>query len=313
MHKRLFNTRSLAQFLVKSSITRKFYATALQNTPKTRKIILFAASGASVLGLGLYINYLEDPRNEKKNQEFCLRLRACTDKEAMEKLERYGACVLTHRQIPKETVEKWYNITKEKFDLHLSNPDPIWGDLQFRPVFTRRFHMNLLVHKDLKKEFETSAEDALLEFVVSFFSQFKDKPNIFLSEMQMLVSQPNSVNQFWHRDNSKLGISFTIPLHDTTLELGPTQIMTNSHKKSSDTPHVITCELKAGEVLAYDARLLHRGTGNHSIDQTRMAIAIRYDFQKTPPPGTNIIGTTLTRARGRIQHMWIHLRDSIFG
>jgi ectoine hydroxylase-related dioxygenase (phytanoyl-CoA dioxygenase family) len=174
--------------------------------------------------------------------------------------------------------------------------------------------MNLLIFEELRQTFEKPAQNIFQPIVQAYFNKLQEKPDTFLSELQMLVSLPNSVNQFWHRDNTSPGISFTIPLHDTTLELGPTQIITSTHKSNApDSSKVITASLQAGEVLAYDARLLHRGTKNNSNDVTRMAMAFRYDLTKTPPPGTTVIGTTITRVNGRAKYVLCRVRDALTG
>jgi hypothetical protein len=285
------------------------YSTGSNNSSKTSFGVL--AATAIVGGLGVYVYTFEDPRKDNWSEKRMEDLRANSDDEALSKLDRYGACILNHRRIPKATIQQWHIIVKEEFAAEDVNQP--WASHRFRPVFKNRYHRNVLLLEQLQAKFMPTVDETLKPVSDAYFEKGNLVGKRALTEMQMLVSLPDSVNQFWHRDNTRPGISFTIPLHDTSLELGPTQIITATHKKSPESKKVISANLEAGEVLAYDARLIHRGTKNQTMDENRMAIAFRYDLTKTPPPGTTIVGTSITRVNGIITFAYCRLKDTLFG
>ncbi|CAK8995291.1 Ankyrin-3 (ANK-3) (Ankyrin-G) [Durusdinium trenchii] len=49
--------------------------------------------------------------------------------------------------------------------------------------------------------------------------------SLYLSECQLLVSDPGAVNQIWHCDNLQPGLTMILPLTDVDEELGPTHLL----------------------------------------------------------------------------------------
>lgn len=138
---------------------------------------------------------------------------------------------------------------------------------------------------------------------------------LFLSECQVLVSDPGAVQQIWHRDNRKPGLTFILPLTDVDDEVGPTQLLPGTHHLVSrggaaaalsalgrSTGAVSGAPLKPGAVLIYDARTLHRGLGNSSYNRCRVVVVLRLDYADTPPPGESVPQTALARAAGALLH-----------
>jgi ectoine hydroxylase-related dioxygenase (phytanoyl-CoA dioxygenase family) len=99
-----------------------------------------------------------------------------------------------------------------------------------------------------------------------------------IGEMGSVISHPGSDPQYTHRDTAFLfggeidlpphSLTITIPLLDVSLEMGPTEFWPGSHRIVDDAvatkPAPQRTALKAGSLLFYDGRLLHRGGPNKS-------------------------------------------------
>eukprot|EP00466_Bigelowiella_natans_P019713 jgi/Bigna1/136970/aug1.37_g11678 len=152
-----------------------------------------------------------------------------------------------------------------------------------------------------------SFEQKWMQYVGEVISYLKkdddDSSQIYRSQLQLLTSMPGSVNQFFHQDNARKGLTFIIPLTDVTLEMGPTQLLPGSHRinvleicwKSEP----MRLDVDAGTAIIYDARTLHRGLGNRS-NVPRPVLVFRYDLVQYPPPQAGIIRTTIVRWFGAI-------------
>ncbi|PFH34341.1 Phytanoyl-CoA dioxygenase (PhyH) superfamily protein [Besnoitia besnoiti] len=129
---------------------------------------------------------------------------------------------------------------------------------------------------------------------------------IYVSDMQTVDADPLAITQPWHRDTSAPGLTILVPLRDVTEANGPTELLPRSHHLYPSQPQGMSerlahwksfftslfCEtggslrpaLKAGDVLIYDSRTIHRGLGN-STWHSRPVLAFRYDYEDHPPPG----------------------------
>lgn len=151
----------------------------------------------------------------------------------------------------------------------------------------------------------------------AFFSGATPAKNqrLFLSECQVLVSDPGAVRQIWHRDNRRPGLTFILPLTDVDEEVGPTQLLPGTHHLVSpggasaalaalgrSSGAVSGAPLKPGAVLIYDARTLHRGLENSSYNRCRVVVVLRLDCGDTPPPGESVAQTATARAAGALLH-----------
>ncbi|CAE8629366.1 unnamed protein product [Polarella glacialis] len=138
-------------------------------------------------------------------------------------------------------------------------------------------------------------------------------PRLFLSECQLLVSDPGAVSQMWHRDNLQPGLTLLLPLTDVEDEVGPTQLLPGTHHLASGFLQglpaaaaalrrsggaLAAAPLRPGDALIYDARLLHRGLGNSSYSRCRVVLVLRLDVLDSPPPGASIAQTTAGRIFG---------------
>ena len=97
-----------------------------------------------------------------------------------------------------------------------------------------------------------------------------------------LLSDPGSSDQYFHRDTNNLSNTGTdgrclmnvddfyfttlLPLTDITLENGPTEFFTKSHRSISPFDHLTVdrVTVKAGAALVFNGKINHRGTGNRS-------------------------------------------------
>jgi ectoine hydroxylase-related dioxygenase (phytanoyl-CoA dioxygenase family) len=104
---------------------------------------------------------------------------------------------------------------------------------------------------------------------------------VIIGEIGGVISHPGSQPQYSHRDSpflfggraDELGLpphslTITIPLMDVPLELGPTEYWLGSHR-CPDASAVLAVApqrtpLRAGSLLLYDGRLVHRGGANRS-------------------------------------------------
>jgi len=136
------------------------------------------------------------------------------------------------------------------------------------------------------------------------------------SDLQLLVSLPQSKDQFFHQDNRRQGLTVLIPLVDVTLNNGPTQLVPGSHNLTAGVGEQVTsmdcslmaCMMKvqgslraclpAGSAIIYDSRTLHRGLANMDPSQSRPVLVFRYDYKDTPPPGHTVTSTNIFRILG---------------
>ncbi|CAJ1382381.1 unnamed protein product, partial [Effrenium voratum] len=133
---------------------------------------------------------------------------------------------------------------------------------------------------------------------------------VYLSECQLLVSDPGAVHQIWHCDNLRPGLTVILPLTEVDEELGPTHLLPGTHhlggaKVGSALGSLrraggaIAAPLVPGQALIYDARLMHRGLGNSSYNRCRVVVVMRLDMLDTPPPGATVVQTAMVRALGQ--------------
>ncbi|KEP65976.1 UNVERIFIED_CONTAM: Phytanoyl-CoA dioxygenase (PhyH) superfamily protein [Hammondia hammondi] len=129
---------------------------------------------------------------------------------------------------------------------------------------------------------------------------------LFVSDMQTVDADPLAIIQPWHRDTSARSLTVLVPLCDLNEANGPTELLPRSHilcpskpvgwKEKLDMWRAFFTELlcatggslrptlKAGDILIYDSRVLHRGLGNATW-HSRPVLAFRYDYEDQPPPG----------------------------
>ncbi|CAL1129691.1 unnamed protein product [Cladocopium goreaui] len=114
---------------------------------------------------------------------------------------------------------------------------------------------------------------------------------LYLSECQLLVSDPGAVNQMWHCDAWLTGEDKC-----EGFNLGAT--MKGLKALAAAGGSVAPTPLRPGQALIYDARLMHRGLANSSYNRCRVVVVMRLDMLDTPPPGATVFQTAMIRALG---------------
>lgn len=157
-------------------------------------------------------------------------------------------------------------------------------------------------------------ERRLLPLVTAFFGDEPAVTTVYRSELQLLTAVPASTDQIWHSDNRSRGLTLVVPLggEGFTEANGATQLLPGTHLVGGlDTVAGFRALLRdgpclgrapRGSVLAYDARLYHRGTGNAS-SEARPCLVLRYDSKETPPPGVGIPGTFAHATAAMAMHL----------
>eukprot|EP00929_Paragymnodinium_shiwhaense_P036866 TRINITY_DN19714_c0_g1_i1.p1 TRINITY_DN19714_c0_g1~~TRINITY_DN19714_c0_g1_i1.p1 ORF type:complete len:494 (-),score=80.04 TRINITY_DN19714_c0_g1_i1:137-1618(-) len=137
----------------------------------------------------------------------------------------------------------------------------------------------------------------------------------YLSEIQLLVSDPCADSQFWHVDNAQSGVTVFVPLTDVPADLGPTHFLPGTHHLFKENAGrlaryrscsssflsadgVVVGAMHAGDALIYDARIIHLGANNLKYDRSRIALIFRYDVQR--PPGYGAMGTQVVAGTGKM-------------
>lgn len=142
----------------------------------------------------------------------------------------------------------------------------------------------------------------------------------YLSEVQLLISDPCAVGQFWHTDNtSGPGLTVVLPLTSVPAEIGANCFLPGSHhlfgaaanhdpgfvsRVGAFVSSALSVEgtqvgaMGAGDALIYDSRLMHYNAANRLYDRTCVAVVFRYDYER--PPGMGFVGAQLTSWFGNI-------------
>lgn len=135
---------------------------------------------------------------------------------------------------------------------------------------------------------------------------------IFLSEAQLVITEPWAEAQRWHLDKvGRMGLTVLVPLRHIGSNRGSQQLLPGSHH-ISDTARPLMQRLRksfsalaashgavevtaagglpdhdwqAGEALLLDSRVLHRGLQNDSLGAPVPMLILRYDFADSTPPG----------------------------
>ena len=115
----------------------------------------------------------------------------------------------------------------------------------------------------------------------------------YLCNFSLLLSTPGSPTQSWHADGGHTSLTSHLPCHvfnvflplvDVPLSMGPTELRPGSHVYTRDLTRmmllakikktlrdVVVPELKRGDGLLFDYRILHRGRANLSdVDEDQM-------------------------------------------
>ena len=237
-------------------------------------------------------NRAHSPRSEAEDSDAALRL-----------LEADGFCVL-QGAVADESIVAACSCSEAGREMPRSAIDQKpakWKESAFG-----RYHRIEFSREDVAV-FE-ELERPLLPLVRAFFEAEGQPPGdrgFFRSELQLLTAVPQSAPQMWHSDRAR-GLTLLVPLVDFTLENGATQLLPGSHRlhQLGTLNHgpTVACAPK-GSVVAYDARVYHRGLGN-STWTPRPALVLRYDRRETSPPGCGPLGTAAHAVVARALQLW---------
>jgi len=173
-----------------------------------------------------------------------------------------------------------------------------------------RLHCLLRGSPELGPE-AVSAHAALAPLVHTFFrTPEAHGSRVFLSEAQLIVSEPLADAQAWHLDAvGGPGLSVFLPLADVTADRGAQEVLPGTHRLHDATASVrerlrrclaALCAThgaaspapggsptlwRAGDALVLDGRLLHRGLANDSLGAPVAMLVLRYDLAESPWPG----------------------------
>jgi ectoine hydroxylase-related dioxygenase (phytanoyl-CoA dioxygenase family) len=147
------------------------------------------------------------------------------------------------------------------------------------------------------KHVQAGAMPLVWEHLASAMPMEEQHP--WISELQMLVTEPCAVDQFWHMDNASPGLTLYVPLTDVPENLGPMLFLPGSHHLlTSDglatrvqrflgsflsSNGLVVGKLAAGDALIHNSAIFHRGSRNRCYDRSCVALVFRYDFER--PPG----------------------------
>jgi len=169
-------------------------------------------------------------------------------------------------------------------------------------------------------EFEPAAVAAHAALSPLVHTHFKEPQEaggqVFLSEAQLIITDPFADIQFWHLDCvGGRGLTAFVPLTDVPLDKGPQELLPGSHylhdQRLPLRERVRRCLLglchthgavltangswndagkrvwAAGEALVLDSSTIHRGLPNDSMGAPVPILVLRYDLTDKPPPGCN--------------------------
>ncbi|SJK86275.1 conserved Plasmodium protein, unknown function [Babesia microti strain RI] len=124
--------------------------------------------------------------------------------------------------------------------------------------------------------------------------QMSLEKSLYISWINLILSDPLSDYECWHRNNSKYGITVVIPLdyrtdEDGRIEFIPYTHSPNFNRNSKNILNAIKkgpvgVDVKPGDLIVYNSTILHRYTMNKSFD-CKSDLVYQYDYVDSVPPG----------------------------
>lgn len=212
-----------------------------------------------------------------------------------------------------------FPLIREYDSSRLQQDDP---DLQSVMSTPGRVHFNLRGRplELLVRDAQAAAIPLVWDYLMAAAqaSGLPAESRLYVSEVQLLISEPCAADQFWHADNVSPGLTLIVPLTQAPEEVGATLLLPGTHHLLGEThgfsgfvhrlrrflaaflasDGVVVGTLNAGDALLYDSRVLHRGAANRLYDRTRVVLVFRYDFER--PPGVGVVGTQVMSWAGNI-------------
>jgi len=275
--------------------------------------VLKCVSGAAIIGLVAL---------ENKSRKRCLNQTEITllssdepgtSSSKLAGLQTTGLCIL-HEAISREHLDDCKEMECFKAAELAKYNHRALKAAKFWQSTSGRFHLQEFSISDMSLLEEL--ESSWLPLVTSYLPPRGDlSPQ--RTDIQFLVSLPQSRDQFYHQDNRRQGLTLLVPLVDVTLDNGPTQLVPGSHHLTAGPGdqvthtdcHILECVQRvqgtiracvpAGTAVIYDSRTLHRGLANDDC-QSRPVLVFRYDYKDTPAPGHTVTSTNIFRVLGRV-------------
>ncbi|KAK1443582.1 hypothetical protein BgAZ_204580 [Babesia gibsoni] len=127
--------------------------------------------------------------------------------------------------------------------------------------------------------------------------------DIYISDIKLVSSDAMSYVEPWHRSNKNFGLNIVLALDDISETNGRLQFLPGTHDKASAIhPYKtgkVAVDLKRGDILIFDSRLLRRNTINDGKG-CQSYLVYTYDRRSTPPPGQGLIKFIWDRWYGAI-------------
>ena len=171
-------------------------------------------------------------------------------------------------------------------------------------------HTNIASRKGGRYEIKPDLEEPVINKqlispgnLIPFLKIILNTKRVEIDTLSIITSLPKSKIQHWHRDIEPLyknvkeyippvGIVMVVAMEDVPLHKGPTHFLLSSHKTHTSKAHikyenwsstklstecneVIIPELKKGDILIFDLRLIHRG-GKNTSKEFRNIMYISY-------------------------------------
>lgn len=165
------------------------------------------------------------------------------------------------------------------------------------------------------REVQAGAMPLIWEHLSSVPRSSSSTGSPYVSEIQLVVTEPGAMEQFWHVDNIAPGLTLVVPLTPVPEDMGPNLFMTGSHQFFAQESNVLqrlqscassllrsngaaVATMEAGDALLYDSRVVHRGNLNRRYDRSGVSLIFRYDIDR--PPGYGPVGTILISYAGSV-------------
>lgn len=282
----------------------------MQNNSRTA---FKCASGVVLFGL-VALEQNSTRRVHNTPEHLLLSSRADNLKHMLSVLEKEGVCVL-HQAISTQGLAECSEMDSYVAAVQAKDDKAALKAAKFWQSTPGRFHLQSFSPGD--SSVLAKLEQSWMPLVSGYLPPM-DTTSPYRSDLQLLVSLPQSKDQFFHQDNRRQGLTVLIPLVEVTLDIGPTQLLPRSHHLTAGTGEQITsmdCSIMsgllkvegsiracvpAGSAVIYDSRTLHRGLANKEVDLSRPVLVFRYDYDSTPPPGHTATSTILFRLLGII-------------
>jgi len=138
----------------------------------------------------------------------------------------------------------------------------------------------------------------VMPLVHAYLSKHRCDKKPYMSELQVMVTDPLAVEEFWHKDNTGPGLTIIVPLTPVPRKVGLVGMLPFSQRNSIHSVIGQTSiPMEMGDTLIYDARLLTKTLRNSTYNQSRIIAIFRFDFEE--PPGQGAMATAWNAFSGR--------------